>query len=63
MLYAALHQRRIAFNLVSDAHKQVRKLTVLPKHPYEEDREVTPTMKIKRKFVSEAFKDIIEAMY
>ena len=43
--------------------ENVRKFTILPKRLYEEDGEVTPTMKIKRKFVNEAFKDLIEAMY
>ncbi|MCK5542180.1 MAG: long-chain fatty acid--CoA ligase [Desulfobacterales bacterium] len=43
--------------------ENIRKFTILPKQLYEEDGEVTPTMKIKRKFVNEAFKDIIEAMY
>ncbi len=43
--------------------EQVKKFTILPKKLYEEDGEVTPTMKVKRKFVSEAFGDLIEAMY
>ena len=43
--------------------ENIRKFTILPKRLYEEEGEVTPTMKIKRKFVNEAFKDIIEAMY
>jgi long-chain acyl-CoA synthetase len=43
--------------------ENIRKFTILPKRLYEEDGEVTPTMKIKRKFVNEAFKDVIEAMY
>lgn len=43
--------------------ENVRKFTILPKRLYEEDGEVTPTMKIKRKIVNEAFKDLIEAMY
>ncbi len=37
--------------------------SILPKRLYEEDGEVTPTMKIKRKIVNQRFKDIIEAMY
>ena len=43
--------------------ENVRKFKIIPKRLYEEDGEVTPTMKIKRKFVNEAFKDLIEAMY
>ncbi len=43
--------------------QQVKKFTILPKKLYEEDGEVTPTMKVKRKYVNEAFKDLIEAMY
>jgi long-chain acyl-CoA synthetase len=43
--------------------EQVKKFTILPKKLYEEDGEVTPTMKVKRKYVNEAFKDLIEGMY
>jgi long-chain acyl-CoA synthetase len=43
--------------------EQVKKFVMLPKRLYEEDGEVTPTMKIKRKYVNEAFSDLIEAMY
>jgi len=43
--------------------EQVKKFTMLPKKLYEEDGEVTPTMKVKRKYVNEAFSDLIDAMY
>ena len=43
--------------------EQIKKFTILPKKLYEEDGEVTPTMKVKRKFINEAFGDLIEAMY
>ncbi len=43
--------------------ENIRKFTILPKKLYEEDGEVTPTMKVKRKFVNDAFADLIEAMY
>jgi long-chain acyl-CoA synthetase len=43
--------------------ENIRKFTILPKRLYEEDGEVTPTMKIKRKIVHDTFEDIIEAMY
>ena len=43
--------------------EQVKKFTILPKKLYEEDGEVTPTMKVKRKFINQAFADLIESMY
>ncbi len=43
--------------------EQPKKFTILPKKLYEEDGEVTPTMKVKRNFVNKAFSDLIEAMY
>ncbi len=43
--------------------EQIKKFTIVPKKLYEEDGEVTPTMKVKRKYVNEAFSDLIEAMY
>jgi long-chain acyl-CoA synthetase len=43
--------------------EQVKKFTILPKKLYEEDGEVTPTMKVKRKYVNEAFGDLIATMY
>ena len=43
--------------------EQVKKFVILPKKLYEEDGEVTPTMKVKRKFVNKAFADLIEGMY
>jgi len=43
--------------------EQVKKFTILPKKLFEEDGEVTPTMKVKRKFINQAFADLIEAMY
>lgn len=41
----------------------IKKFTILPKKLLEEDGEVTPTMKIKRKFINENYKDLIEKMY
>ena len=43
--------------------EQVKKFAIIPKKLYEEDGEVTPTMKVKRKSINEAYKDIIEKMY
>ena len=43
--------------------EQIKKFRILPKKLYEEDGEVTPTMKVKRKYVNDAFKDLIKSMY
>jgi long-chain acyl-CoA synthetase len=44
--------------------EKVKKFTILPKKLYEEEYgEVTPTMKVKRKYVNQAFADLIERMY
>jgi long-chain acyl-CoA synthetase len=41
----------------------VKKFTIVPKKLYEEDGEVTPTMKVKRKHVNAKFGDLIKEMY
>ena len=43
--------------------EQIKKSTILPKKLYEEDGEMTPTMKVKRNVINKAFGDLIEAMY
>jgi long-chain acyl-CoA synthetase len=43
--------------------EQIKKFTIIPKKLYEEDGEMTPTMKVKRKFVNDTYNDLIEAMY
>ena len=65
--HAAVHQLiQKEVDMVNETLARVetiRKFTILPKKLYEEDGEVTPTMKVKRSYVNEAFKDLIEAMY
>jgi len=41
----------------------VKKFAILSKKLFVEDGEVTPTMKVKRKYINETFKDLIEGMY
>jgi long-chain acyl-CoA synthetase len=41
----------------------LKRFTILPEKLLEEDGEVTPTMKIKRKFINETYKELIEKMY
>jgi long-chain acyl-CoA synthetase len=41
----------------------VKKFALLPRRFYEEDGDVTPTKKVKRRFVEERYKELIESLY
>jgi long-chain acyl-CoA synthetase len=43
--------------------ENIRKFRILDKKLYTEDGEVTPTMKVKRKFINQHYADLIESMY
>ena len=43
--------------------EQIKKFTVLDKRLDQEDGELTPTMKVKRKHINAIYKDVIEKMY
>ena len=43
--------------------ESVKKFTILDKRLYVEDGEVTPTMKVKRKYINDQYHDLIAAMY
>jgi long-chain acyl-CoA synthetase len=43
--------------------EQVRKFAILPTRLYEEEGEVTPTMKVKRRVVHDRYSALIESMY
>ena len=43
--------------------EQIKKISITDKVLDQEDDELTPTMKVKRKKVSETYKDVIEGMY
>lgn len=61
--------RKLIEKAVNEVNKEVsqveslKKFTILDKRLYVEDGEVTPTMKVKRKFINEEYKDLIEKMY
>lgn len=43
--------------------QNIRKYRLLSKRLYQEDGEMTPTMKVKRRFINEAYAELIESMY
>jgi long-chain acyl-CoA synthetase len=43
--------------------EKLKKFTLLPREFSQENRELTPTQKIRRKVINDHFKDAIEAMY
>ncbi len=43
--------------------EQVKRFSLLPKKLIAEDGEVTPTMKLKRKYINETYAELIEQMY
>lgn len=58
-----IHNEVDAVNKTLAHVETVKKFTIVPKKLYEEDGEVTPTMKVKRRYINEKFADLIQAMY
>lgn len=50
-------------NRTLSSPEQVKRFALLPKRLYQEDGEVTPTLKVKRKAIQEKYADLIESLY
>jgi len=50
-------------NRALSSPEQVKRFAILPKRLYQEDGEVTPTLKVKRKVIQEKYADLIESLY
>ena len=50
-------------NAKEPSYSSIKKFAVLPADFSQDTGELTPTLKVKRKFTSEKFKDIIDAFY
>jgi len=71
--YASLTKTKEILKLIGDEVKevnaklarveQIKKFAITEKILDQEDDELTPTMKVKRKKISEVYKDLIESMY
>lgn len=71
--YASLTRAKEIIQLIEDEVEkvnaklsrveQIKKFAITDKILDQEDDELTPTMKVKRKKVSEAYKDVIDSMY
>jgi long-chain acyl-CoA synthetase len=62
-IYGLIEQDVIRVNKTTARVENIRKFRIVPKKLFEEDGEVTPTMKVKRNYIHAAFCDLIESMY
>ena len=53
----------LAVNKTLSSPEQVKKFAILPKRLYQEDGEITPTMKVKRKAIMDKYADMIAELY
>ncbi len=51
------------FNRNLDRQEKIRRFTLLPRDFTQEEDEMTPTMKVKRKNIDKKYKSLIDAMY
>jgi len=58
-----IHREVEAVNKDLSRVESVRKFAILPKRLYQEDGDVTPTMKVKRNAIGNNYKQLIESMY
>ena len=63
LVTARLEAKKKEVNSKLGSWEQVKYISILPRELTEQDGELTPSMKVKRKVVVERYRDLIESMY
>jgi len=58
-----LEQEVVKVNKTLSQVESIKKFALLPRRFYEEDGDVTPTKKVKRRFLEKRYSDLIESLY
>ena len=62
-IVAFYEQRLRSVNESLASYEQVKRFTLVPKEFTQDGGELTPTLKMKRRFVEQKYRSLIEAMY
>ncbi|MFH0786386.1 MAG: AMP-binding protein [Pseudomonadota bacterium] len=62
-VYKLIDQEVIKMNKTLSQVESIKKFALLPRRFYEEDGDVTPTKKVKRRFLEKRYADLIESLY
>ena len=62
-VYARIHRTVDALNAMQPSYSTIKKFAILPKDFSIEAGELTPTLKVKRRFCARKYKDILDAFY
>ncbi len=62
-IYKLIDQEVNKVNKTLSQVESIKKIALLPRRFYEEDGDVTPTKKVKRRFLEKRYADLIESLY
>ncbi|MBI5571359.1 MAG: AMP-binding protein [Desulfomonile tiedjei] len=62
-IYKLVEREMATVNKTLSQVESIKKFALLPRRFYEEDGDVTPTKKVKRRFLEERYRDLIESLY
>jgi long-chain acyl-CoA synthetase len=62
-IYKLIDQEVTKVNKTLSQVESIKKIALLPRRFYEEDGDVTPTKKVKRRFLEKRYADLIESLY